>query len=133
MKTLTDWDAWQAHYQFSAARGKRTSAGVAGAKRGINMMKDGPVGVIKRLFLRAFTQKLFGVIADGEKITHQGMADWLTSLGFDTKKDAVSNAVRAQMTEQAVPATAEVLHFIKAVKVRFPAMEVERFLIKSDY
>ena len=27
MKTLADWDAWQAHYQFSAARGKRTSAG----------------------------------------------------------------------------------------------------------
>lgn len=132
MKTLTDWDAWQAHYQFSAARGKRTSAGIAGAKRGINMMKDGPVGIIKRLFLRAFTQKLFGVVPDGEKITHQGMADWLTSLGYQTNKTAVSNAGRALFAEQAVPPTADVQAFVSAVTTRFPSMQIDRFLITGN-
>lgn len=131
LKTLSDWDVWQAHYEFSTARGKRTSAGGGNAKRGINMTKDGSVGVMKRLFLRAFTQKLLGVIADDKKITHQDMADWLTSLGYETKKAAVSNAVRAELTEQAVPATADVLKFIEAVKIRFPAMQVERFLINT--
>jgi hypothetical protein len=132
LKTISDWDVWQAHYEFSTARGTRTSAGGANAKRGINMTKDGSVGVMKRRFLRAFTQKLLGVISDREKMTHQGMAEWLTSLGYETNKAAVSNAGRAELTEQAVPATADVLKFIAAVKVRFPTIEVERFLINSD-
>lgn len=129
LKTLADWNHWQAHYQFSAARGKRARTGVAGAKRGVNMTKDGPVGVMKRLFLRAFAQKVLGVVPDGGTMTHQDMADWLTSLGYETNKAAVSNAGRALLAEQVVPATDDVLGFIAAVKVRFPAMQVDRFLI----
>jgi hypothetical protein len=131
LKTLVDWDAWQAHYEFSAARGKRTRAGGANTKRGINMTKDGAVGVMKRLFLRAFTQRLLGVVCEGEKITHQAMADWLTSLGYETKKAAVSNAVRETLVESTVPATQEVTAFLEKVQSRFPAMEVERFLISG--
>jgi len=129
LKMLSDWAVWQAHYEFSAARGKRTAAGGPTAKRGINMTKDGPVGLIKRLFLRAFTQKLLGVASQDEPMTHQEMANWLSSLGYETNKSAVSNAARATFAEQAVPATSEVLVFIAAVKARFPSMEVERFLI----
>src|SRR5476649_911623 len=98
----------------------------------INMMKDGPVGVIKRLFLRAFTQKLFGVVPDGNKVTHQDMADWLTSLGYQTNKTAVSNAGRALFAEQAVPPTADVQAFISAVTTRFPSMQIDRFLITGN-
>jgi hypothetical protein len=132
LKTMADWDDWHAHYQFSAARGKRTRGGSSGAKRGINMTKDGPLGVMKRLFLRAFTQKLLGVVPNGDKMTHQDMADWLTGLGYETNKAAVSNAGRALMAEQAVPSTAEVRAFITAVTVRFPEMQVERFLITNE-
>lgn len=132
LKTMANWDAWQAHYQFSTARGKRAGAGGAGAKRSINMTKDGPVGVMKRLFLRAFTQQLLGVIAEGDKMTHQDMANWLTSLGYETNKAAVSNAGRAAMAEQSVPPTPDVLIFIAAVKTRFSLMQVKRFLIASD-
>lgn len=132
LKNLTDWASWEFCYDFRKATNRRVVSGIAGGKRGINMTKEGPVGVMKRLFLRAFTQKLLGVIPDGEKISHQQMADWLTTLGYETTKAAVSNSVREALTEQAVPATAEVLKFIAIVKVRFPAMEVERFLIKPD-
>lgn len=132
LKTMADWDDWHVHYQFSAARGKRMRDGSSGAKRGVNMTKDGSLGVMKRLFLRAFTQKLLGVVPNEGRMTHQDMADWLTSLGYKTNKAAVSNAGRALMTEQAVPATDEVLAFIAAVTVRFPTMQVDRFLIEKD-
>lgn len=131
LKTIADWDDWHAHYQFSAARGKRARAGSAGAKRGINMTKDGALGVMKRLFLRAFTQKLLGVVPRDGKMTHQDMASWLTDLGYETNKAAVSNAGRALMAEQAVPCTDEVRAFIATVTVRFPEMQVERFLIEE--
>jgi len=131
LKAMADWDDWHAHYQFSAARGKRVRAGSSGAKRGVNMTKDGALGVMKRLFLRAFTQKLLGVVPMDGKMTHQDMADWLTGLGYETNKAAVSNAGRALMAEQAVPSTDEVRAFITAVTVRFPEMQVERFLIED--
>jgi hypothetical protein len=132
LKTMADWDDWHVHYQFSAARGKRTRGNSSGAKRGVNMTKDGSLGVMKRLFLRAFTQKLLGVVSDENKMTHQDMSDWLTRLGYVTNKAAVSNAGRALMAEQAVPSTDEVRAFISAVTVRFPDMQVERFLIAED-
>lgn len=132
LKTKAGWDDWHVLYQFSVARGQRTRDGSSSAKRGINMTKDGALGVMKRLFLRAFTQKLLGVIPAGSKMTHQDMADWLTGLGYKTNKAAVSNASRALLAEQAVPATDEVRAFIDAVSVRFPNLQVERFLIADE-
>ena len=133
LKTLADWDAWQTHYQFSTARGKRVKAGATGEKHGINMTKAGPVGLMKRTFLRAFVRNAWGVVSDGEKLTHQAMADWLSSIGYDTKKEDVSNSIRAnaKLVEHLVPVADEVVAFIKAVQVRFPDMEVARFLIPA--
>jgi hypothetical protein len=132
LKALADWDAWQTHFQFSTARGKRAKAGAAGEKRGINMTKDGPVGLMKRTFLRAFVRNTWGVVSDGDKLTHQAMADWLSSIGYETKKAAVSNSIREELVEHLVPAADEVVAFIKAVQLRFPDMEVARFLIPVD-
>ena len=131
LKTLDDLTAWQATYEFSVARARRTGGSATPGKRAINMTKDGPVGVMKRLFLRAFAQKLFGVTSATEKITHQEMADWLTSLGYPTSKSAVSNAVRETLVERTVPATQDVLTFIVKVRPRFPEIEGERFLISD--
>ena len=131
LKTLDDLTAWQATYEFSVARARRTGGSATPGKRAINMTKDGPVGVMKRLFLRAFAQKLFGVTSATEKVTHQEMADWLTSLGYPTSKSAVSNAVRETLVERTVPATQDVLTFIEKVRPRFPEIEVERFLISD--
>lgn len=131
MKTMEDWDAWQAHYQFSSARSRRSRATPGDAKHGINMTKDGPVGLMKRLFLRAFVRSTYGVTCDSGKLTHRDMADWLTSLGFPTKKSAVSNSIREELVEHVVPLTDEVLAFIGAVKVRFPEMEADRFLVPA--
>jgi hypothetical protein len=132
LKTLDDLTAWQATYEFSVARARRAGGSATPRKRAINMTKDGPAGVMKRLFLRAFAQKLFGVASTTTKITHQEMADWLTSLGYPTSKSAVSNAVRETLVERTVPATQDVMAFIEKVQSRFPAMEVERFLITDE-
>jgi hypothetical protein len=72
------------------------------------------------------------VVEATTKITHQEMADWLTSLGYPTSKSAVSNAVRETLVERTVPATQDVMAFIEKVQSRFPAMEVERFLITDE-
>ncbi|MFS0756508.1 DNA polymerase [Noviherbaspirillum sp. 1P10PC] len=132
LKTLTDLAAWQAHYEFSIARARRVGGRSTHQKRAINMTKEGPLGVMKRLFLRAFAQKRLGVTGEIEKVTHQEMADWLTSLGYPTTKSAVSNAVRETLVEHTVPVTEEVKAFIEKVQSRFPTMEVGRFLISTS-
>jgi len=132
LKTLEDLAAWQATYDFSMARSRRIGGSATRGKRAINMTKDGPVGVMKRLFLRAFAKQQFGVTIATEKFTHQMMAEWLTSLGYPTTKSAVSNAVRGELVENSVPATNEVTQFIEKVQSRFPKMETDRFLISDN-
>lgn len=131
MKTMEDWYAWQAHYQFSTARSRRSRVIAGDARHGINMTKDGPVGLMKRLFLRAFVRNTYGVACTSAKMTHQNMADWLTASGYPTKKSAVSNSIREELVEHVVPITDEVLAFIDAVKGRFPELEAERFLVAA--
>lgn len=66
---------------------------------------------------------------DGADLSQRKLAEWLTSQGYKTSVSAVKNGTREQPVEHLVPATDKVIAFLDKMKVRFPGLETERFLV----
>lgn len=113
--------------------GKSVPAGPAGSNitRGVTGVRyargNQPyLSVAVRTFLAAYVQRVWGL--DNVDLSQAKLAKWLTGVGFVTELHDVKNAGRTQLFEHVVPPTAEVLHFLNIVKVRFPTLDVDRFL-----
>jgi hypothetical protein len=66
----------------------------------------GVVDVLRRLFLRAYTQGLCGLT---KTMTYVELAYWLTQQGYPTGVDELKNAKRAEFVERSVPPTPRVM------------------------
>ena len=136
LKTLEDFQNWEHYRAFKMATrkgAKATSPGVAGngPRTGRkNLTRGGYLAVAKRVFLAAYQKKLWGL--DGAELSQRKLAEWLTLQGYPTSVSAVKNGTREQPVENLVPATEEVVAFLGKMKNQFPALEVERFLIKQN-
>jgi len=126
LKTLSDWESWSDFYQFTIARDRNRSStgGLA-----ILYSTEGSVGVMRRMFLRAYTQGAWGIKAT---MSYSELASWLTSEGYPTSPSEVKNAKRAKLAENLVPTTGKVLKLISLLKESFPSMDVESFLIQAE-
>jgi hypothetical protein len=123
LKTLGDFEDWEDHYQFSLVRDRVSSSGVKGF--GIRATDKGVADVLRRLFLRAYTQELCGLT---RTMTYGELADWLTAKGFKTTVDELKNAKRAAFVENAVPSTRRVLKLAAVLVEGFPSIEINKFI-----
>lgn len=137
LKTIEDFQSWEYYRAFKMATRKgakpvspsaaKTTTPRTGRK---NLTRGGYLAVAKQLFLAVYQKKLWGL--DGADLSQRKLAEWLTSQGYKTSVSAVKNGTREQPVEHLVPATDEVVKFLKVVKERFPGLEVERFLIAGS-
>ena len=125
LKDLSDWQDWIEFYRFTVACDANRQKGVS---RGINYTAEGPVGVLRRLFLRAYTQQEFGLVPT---LSYAELAAWLTASGYATTSDEVKNAKRAKLVENIVPEVAAVTDLMALLQEKFPAMESGKFLAPS--
>jgi hypothetical protein len=88
--------------------------------------KGGYLGIALRAFLAAYVQRAWGL--SGALPSQAKLAAWLTEKGYSTKLHDVKNAGRTVLHEHAVPRTPEVLAFFQEIAMRFPMLEIERFL-----
>ncbi len=151
LKTLEDWNAWQAFYTLRAGNRERrrrhevrrehddfeqsetsdNGNGGSPASRGKTGMlyateKTSEVGIARRLFLAAYVQRAWGL--ENVDLSQAKLAEWLTQMGFPTKLHDVKNAGRSHLHEYVLPPIPDVQAFLAVVKQRFPGLEVERFL-----
>jgi hypothetical protein len=103
--------------------------------RGVTGMRyargDNPyLGIAIRTFLAAYVQRTWGL--QDVNLSQVRLAKWLTDVGFKTEPYHVKNAGRTQLYEHVVPLTNDVARFLKAVKERFPGLEVDRFLVTEN-
>lgn len=126
LKTLEDWQSWQECYQLGVARRAKRRQGKA--SNGINMTEEGPVGMLRRMFLRAWSQETLRL---EKRLSRPKMAALLTALGLVTTVDDVKNAGRSthRFEEGVVPRTPEVVACIDKLRAIFPDAELERLLI----
>jgi hypothetical protein len=123
LKNLSDWEDWNEHYSFSLVRDTLQAKGDRSV--GVRATSKGLTDVLRRLFLRAYTQGLCGL---SKSMTYNELAEWLTGHGYSTTSDEVKNAKRAKFVEKVVPATERVKQFTSLLIAGFPSIQIERFL-----
>lgn len=123
LKTLGDLHDWEDYYQFALVR-DRISRG-NGRSFGIRPTSGGITDVFRRLFLRAYTQELCGLI---KTMTYPELATWLTEKGYPTTVDEAKNAKRGKFVEHAVPLTPRTEELKTVLVEGFPSIEIEKFI-----
>lgn len=123
LRTLDDFEDWEDHYQFSLVRDRLQQNGTRGS--GLRATDKGVVDVLRRLFLRAYTQELCGLT---KTMTYGELADWLTQHGYATTVDELKNAKRSRFVERSVPATPRVMKLADVLVNGFPSIEINEFI-----
>lgn len=128
LKTMADWASWMEYFQFGMARNAKVLGGRLGA--GIHMKEDGAVGVLRRMFLRAWARKLLGLT---RTMTGPKLAQWMTDIGMPTTPDDVKNSGRAtqRFEDMVVPRSDDVLALLKVLKSQFPTADLDRLLVNE--
>lgn len=123
LKTIDDFEDWEDHYQFSLVRDRLKQTGSKGS--GMRLNDKGVVDVLRRLFLRAYTQGLCGLT---KTMTYVELADWLTLQGYPTGVDELKNAKRSKFVERSVPPTPRVMKLAEVLEKGFPTIEINKFI-----
>lgn len=95
----------------------------------VNITETGSVGVLQRMFLRAYVQELAGL---QRSYGYQEVADILSSFGCQTSRDDVKNAIRAKFHPRIVPRTSRVKLFMGRLMLAFEGLEPDAFLAPFD-
>lgn len=128
LQTLEDWASWQAAFQFGMARRSKRQQGKPGA--GIHMTEEGPLGLLRRMFLRAWTRKLLGITPH---LSASKLAAWLTANGMTTTLNDVKNASRNthRFEEGVVPRSPEVAQALAVLSDLCPGARLDRLLVSA--
>lgn len=121
LKTLEDWASWQ---DFAAGAIKRREHRVTGGA-GIRSTSEGEAGVLRRMFLRAYAKKAWGLT---RTLTYLEVSLWLTENGYPTTVTELKNASRAKLVENVVGVTDEVLRLLALLRGQFPELDVAKFV-----
>lgn len=126
MKTVADFRIFERMMVEGLARSDARSQGRSTANSG----KDGPLGTLRRAFLRAAAQGKLGVTIG---LSGPALAAKLRDLGLPTNAQHVKDAGRASapLLQYCVPRDAEVLAMCATLIEAFPGADVEQFLIPA--
>jgi DNA polymerase family B len=115
LKTMADWQSWTEY---------RKSGDIS--KKGVKRAGPGIMNQVKRNFLRAYVNGLWG-LPGGD---YKGIAAFLTLRGYETSADDLKNAKRSKKepAEHLFDANEDVMGFIKVVLERFPDFEWRRMI-----
>lgn len=127
LKSLADWNHWCEHFLIASQRRGRRAKNSKEAS--INMTAEGSVGLLRRLFLRAYTQEKYGL---QKSMSYPELAAWLSATGYPTTVDELKNAKRAKIVENTVPKNVSVTVLCTVFLAQFPAFEIDKFLIAEN-
>lgn len=125
LKNLDDWRYWQ---DFSAGAIKRRRHRAKGGA-GIHRTQEGEVGILRRIFLRAYTKQVWGIT---RTFSYPELAEWLTEMGYPTTVTEVKNAARAKLVENVVPVTDAVKQLLTVLSTEFADLDVAKFVGQAD-
>ncbi len=136
LKTLADWEDWQAFYAFRSGVRKRArqrkgdGPGDSTRQGQLYLTCKDYLGLTVRLFLAAFVRRVWGL--DEPHMSQSALVRWMGEQGYPIKLSAVKNASRTELQEHAVPATDEVTQLLNVLQKRFPSLETYRFLAEPS-
>jgi len=125
LKNLDDWADWQDFYLSHRALSLTRHAG---RNHGLQVTKTGSVGILQRIFLRAYLREAWGLkrtLSDAE------LAEQVTACGCETTVFAVKNGGKGKLTSGVIPRTQATLAMWKKLTRRFPGLSVKDFFFEG--
>lgn len=119
LKTLDDWESWEDYFACKAS--------IKGLP--MRMTDEGSLGILKRVFLRAYTQSAFGMT---KTMGYDELAEWLTVNGCPTSVDDCKSAKRAKLVGQCVPVTTRTVRLMRAILQECPGIELGALFKPED-
>lgn len=123
LKTLKDFEDWEDHYRTHIALDKLRSEG---RKVPVQVTKGGSVGILVRMFLRAYAQQLWGI---QRTESYSRVADILSSFGHETSVNDVKNGSRGEAYPNIVPRTSRTESLMKDLMLAFSGVNPVVFFI----
>lgn len=93
------------------------------------MTDEGSLGILKRVFLRAYTQSAFGM---AKTMSYDELAEWLTINGCPTSVDDCKSAKRAKLVGQCVPVTTRTARLVRVILQECPGLDLGALFKPKD-
>lgn len=125
LKNLDDWADWEDFYLSHRAL---TLTRRAGKAHGFQVTKDGSLGILQRVFLRAYVREKWGL---KRTLTNAELAKQVSACGCGTSEFDVKNALKGALVQGVVPRTPRTELMWKKLTRRFPGLSVKPFFFEG--
>lgn len=127
LKTTDDWNSLDQEVQMGVARSAQRA--LRQATMNLRASKGAP-DVLRRAFLRAYANKKLGF--DPRPMKYKALAEWLTSIGYETTEKEIVSARSQKMALGCVPATQVVMVLWDQLQAKFPDTNLKPLLVKEE-
>jgi hypothetical protein len=125
IKTLEDFDVWEDYYQSHLALDKARDRFPNG-RLPIQITVEGSIGVLKRLFLRAYNNSSWGV---SRTFTYKELAKLMNHIGFNVTAHDAKNGNKGVVYDNLVPSTKLTKPLVKKLQKAFPELDTTKIFI----
>jgi hypothetical protein len=131
LKTMEDFRDWEAYFEASWA--VESAHQLAGLNRKVIQVRDdNAAGVLKRVFLQAGRQGVWGVVFESRTLVR--VAEMLTAAGYPTGKEDITYAKRraAPLLAHCVPWVPETRELLAVILRHFPTFDYRMAFAGDD-
>jgi hypothetical protein len=125
IKTLEDFDAWEDFYQSHLAL-ERARARFPNGRLPIQITEEGSIGLLKRLFLRAYNNCSWGM---SRTFTYRELAKLMNRIGFNVTEHDAKNGNKGVVYDNLVPSTKLTKPLVKKLQKAFPELDTTKIFI----
>ena len=126
IKTLEDFDLWD-DYCSSRLALDSVSYRFPNGKIPIQVtIEEGSVGVLKRLFLRAYNKSCWGM---SRTLTYSKLIALMSRIGFKMTEHDGKNSNKGKVYDNLVPSTKLTKPLVKKLKKAFPELDTTKIFI----
>jgi hypothetical protein len=122
IKTLEDFDAWEDYYQTHLALEKIRERG----RLPIQITEEGSIGLLKRLFLRAYNKRCWGM---SRPLSYKELTALMNRIGFSVTEYDAKNGNKGKVYDNLVPCTVLTKPLVNKLKKAIPELDITKIFI----
>jgi len=120
LKSLDDFDDWSDYYLCKLTLKQQKERGI---KMPWQVTQTGSIGILVRMFLRAYFQEAWGL---QKTLKYRDVANTLVALGWPADPNTVRNGSKGVLLDNAVPRTPRTEGFLVKLHAVFPSLDCGR-------
>ena len=125
IKTLEDFDVWEDYCNSHLALDKVRSR-LPNGRLTIQITEEGSIGVLKRLFLRAYNKRCWGI---NRTLSYSDLTNLMNDMGFNVTEHDAKNGNKGIVYDNLVPCTPLTKPLVDKLKKAFPELDVAKVFI----